>query len=148
MTALLLANAVSTLFMTGLIWFVQIVHYPLFAAVGNEAFPAYSRSHQALTTFVVGPPMLLEALTAVLLVTTRPTGVAPWLCWVGAGLVAVIWLSTAAVQIPAHARLAGGFDPAVADALVSTNWIRTVAWTLRAAVVCAMLWQALRAAKG
>jgi hypothetical protein len=148
MTPLLLANAVSTLFMTGLIWFVQIVHYPLFAAVGNEGFPAYSRSHQALTTFVVGPPMLIEAVSALLLVAVRPAGVAPWMCWAGVGLVAAIWLSTASLQIPAHARLAGGFDPAVADALVSSNWIRTAAWTLRAALVCLMLWQAARPANG
>ena len=148
MNALLLANAVSTIFMTGLIWFVQIVHYPLFAAVGSDAFPAYSRSHQALTTFVVGPPMLVEALTAAALVLGRPAGVAPWLAWAGLALVGVIWISTVSLQIPAHAALSSGFKPAVADALVSTNWIRTVAWTLRAALVCAMAWQAANAARG
>lgn len=33
---ILLANVVSTLFMVGLIWMVQIVHYPLFDDVGQE----------------------------------------------------------------------------------------------------------------
>ena len=32
---LLLLHAGATFFMCGLIWFVQIVHYPLFAQVGS-----------------------------------------------------------------------------------------------------------------
>jgi uncharacterized membrane protein len=140
---LLLANAAATLFMTGLIWFVQIVHYPLFAAVGSAEFPAYSRAHQSLTTFVVGPPMLVEAVTAAILVFARPAGVPAWLPWLGVGLVGVIWLSTALLQIPAHGRLSAGFSAEAGALLVSTNWIRTVAWTLRGAVVVAMLAYAL-----
>jgi len=133
----LLANLASTLFMTGLIWFVQVVHYPLFAWVGAAEFPAYSREHQHWTTFVVGPPMLLEALTAALLVAARPSGVPAWAAWAGLALVGVIWLSTAALQVPAHGRLISGFDAGIAAALVSTNWIRTAAWTARAAL---LLW--------
>ena len=148
MSAALIANVASTLFMTGLIWFVQIVHYPLFAAVGADAFAAYSRSHQSLTTFVVGPPMLVEALTAALLVIARPPGVSGWIPWAGLALVAAIWLSTATLQVPAHARLAAGFDPAVGASLVATNWIRTVAWSLRALLVCTMAWQAAVASRG
>lgn len=145
MTLVLLANVSATLFMTGLIWFVQIVHYPLFAAVGADAFRAYARSHQAWTTLVVGPPMLVEAATAVLLVAMRPPEIPAALAWTGVALVGVIWLSTALLQVPAHAKLAGGFDSATAAALVSTNWIRTIAWTARAAVALMMLSHALRA---
>jgi hypothetical protein len=145
MTWLLIANAASTFSMAGLIWFVQVVHYPLFAAVGNSEFPAYSRLHQSLTTFVVGPPMLVEALTAGMLVVARPAGVSAWLAWTGFALVIVIWASTALLQIPAHGRLASGFDASTAATLVSGNWIRTVAWSARAAIVAAMLWQVLSA---
>ena len=44
MTALL-ANAAATLFMTGLIWFVQVVHYPLFAFVSGPGAAAYAARH-------------------------------------------------------------------------------------------------------
>ena len=147
MSAALIANLASTLFMTGLIWFVQIVHYPLFAAVGSDVFAAYSRSHQVLTTFVVGPPMLVEALTAGILVIARPAGIPAWMPWAGLVLVAILWLSTATLQVPAHARLSSGFDPAVGASLVATNWIRTIGWSLRAILVCAMAWQAAGAAR-
>lgn len=142
--ALLLANVFSTIFMTGLIWFVQVVHYPLFARVGPAEFPAYSRAHQTWTTLVVGPPMLVEALTAALLVVVRPVGVSAALTWAGLVLVGVIWLSTAALQVPSHAKLVQGFDPTIGSFLVQTNWIRTVAWTARTAIVLAMLAQVMQ----
>ena len=33
---ILLSNVAATLYMVGLIWCIQIVHYPLFAQVGKE----------------------------------------------------------------------------------------------------------------
>jgi len=86
------------------------------------------------------------AATAILLLVQRPQGVSPSLAWIGVGLVAVIWASTAFLQVPAHARLSGGFDAETASTLVSTNWIRTVAWTARGCVALLMLDHALRTA--
>ena len=67
MQLVFLAHVAATLFMVGLIWFVQIVHYPLFGSVGRGGFAGYSQAHSRLTGFVVGPPMLVEAGTAVAL---------------------------------------------------------------------------------
>ena len=47
--------------MVGIIWLVQIVHYPLFSRVGAAGFAIYSGAHSRLTGLVVGPPMLVEA---------------------------------------------------------------------------------------
>lgn len=136
-------HAAATLFMVGLIWFVQIVHYPMFEEVarlgGAEAFSKYEARHTALTTLVVGPPMLLELICAGLLVLQRPAGVPGWCVWGGAILLAVIWLSTALLQVPRHGDLALGFDASAHRALVSTNWIRTVAWSLRGVLSVWML---------
>jgi hypothetical protein len=128
--AVVLAHAAATLSMAGLIWFVQVVHYPLLAAVGPERFPEYTRRHADRTRWVVAPPMLVEGVTAVWLVA-RPAAVPGWAAWLGLGLAAVNWVSTAAVQIPCHTRLARGFDRAVHRRLVRTNWVRTAAWTAR-----------------
>lgn len=147
MQAALVVQILATGFMTGLIWFVQVVHYPLFAAVGAEVFPAYSARHQALTTLVVGPAMLVEAVVAALLVFARPAAIPPALAWAGLALVAVIWLSTALLQVPAHARLSEGLDPDTVHRLVATNWIRTIAWSARAAIAAWMLMLALGVAQ-
>ncbi len=60
MKYVLLAHLAATLFMAGVIWFVQVVHYPLFSRIGSEKFSLYSNAHSRLTTCVVGPPMLVE----------------------------------------------------------------------------------------
>jgi len=140
---LLLANAAATLFMVGVIWFVQIVHYPLFASVGRPGFAAYSGSHTRLTGLVVGPPMLVEAATAVALVVWTPSGISVFLLWTGLILVVGIWLSTIFLQAPRHTALGGGFDPTAHRFLVTSNWLRTVLWTLRGLVVLGILYEAI-----
>jgi sterol desaturase/sphingolipid hydroxylase (fatty acid hydroxylase superfamily) len=72
-TGIFVANLAATWFMVGLIWFVQVVHYPLFAAVpAGEPFAAYHRQHVRRTTWVVAPVMLVELVTAVALLLARP----------------------------------------------------------------------------
>ena len=127
----LLAQFASTWSMIGIIWFVQIVHYPLFAGVGGPQYRRYMAGHTRLTGWVVGPPMLLEAATSVLLVFQAPPGVEARAAWLGAILLGLIWASTWLLQVPRHGQLAGEFHPRVHAALVSTNWVRTIAWSLR-----------------
>lgn len=137
---LFLAHLGSSLYMLGLIWFVQVVHYPLFDSVGNREFPSYEQRHTALTTWVVAPPMLIEGATAVLLIWLRPTSIAQWSVWTGLGLLGVCWLSTAFIQIPCHEVLSKVFEPVVHQRLVSTNWLRTAAWSLHGGLVLWMAW--------
>ena len=132
---LLIAQAAATLYMTGLIWFVQVVHYPLLARVGDDAFPRYEQEHTRLTSWVVGPPMLIEMATALLLILQLPSAVSAWQAWTGLGLVGAIWVSTATLQVPQHRRLSLGFEPSAHRKLVVTNWIRAAGWSLRSALV-------------
>lgn len=135
----LLIHAAATWFMAGLIWFVQVVHYPLFGAVGRDGFAAYERRHQRRTAWVVGPVMLMELVTGVMLVVDRPDHVSGWAVWAGLGLLGLIWLSTAALQVPRHRQLETGYDAGAHRALVATNWFRTIAWTARGVLVGVML---------
>lgn len=127
-------HLVATTFMAGVIVFVQIVHYPLMSSVGIEGFVTYERGHTVRTGWVVGPPMVLEAATSLLLVLSPEHAGARPLAGIGIALLAVIWLGTALVQAPAHARLTKGFDPTVHRRLVKTNWVRTTAWLARVPV--------------
>jgi len=137
--SILLANVFATLFMVGLIWMVQVVHYPLFDDVGQQNYVSYQQRHQTNITYVVGPMMLIELVTAVGLAMYPVEGVGKPLVYVGIALVLVIWLSTAFIQVPCHSKLVNGFDPAAYRWLVNSNWIRTFAWTGRGAVVTLML---------
>lgn len=137
--AVLLIHAAATLLMVGLIWFVQIVHYPLFAQVGRDEFEKYEQHHQRLTTWVVAPPMLLELLTAVLLVWGDFPALGSAVRWTGLTLVVLIWLTTVFVQIPQHKALAAAWDEKVQRRLVAGNWIRTIAWSIRSLLVLWMI---------
>ena len=125
--------------MTGLIWFVQIVHYPLFGQVGKSGFAVYEASHSSLTTKVVMPLMLIELLTALLLVGQRPAGAPAIWPLAGVALVGVIWLTTFFLSVPQHSILSRGFDEQAHRMLVLTNWIRTVAWSARSLIVLFLL---------
>jgi hypothetical protein len=137
--SLLIVHAAATWFMTGLIWFVQIVHYPLFAKVGALAFKEYEHDHQRKTTWVVAPVMLIEAAAASMLVMPVVGMADVMLAWLGLALLAVVWLSTFLVQVPLHAALERAPSRETMDRLVLTNWVRTVAWTARAVVAGLML---------
>lgn len=139
---LLVANAAATWFMTGLIWLIQIVHYPLFSFADRANYPAFAEAHSRLITPIVGPVMLVELVTSLWLVAERPVSLPARWALAGAALVAVIWLSTAMAQVPLHAQLGAGYDARVHAALVNTNWVRTAAWSLRAML---MGWVLLRA---
>ncbi|MGB7325881.1 MAG: hypothetical protein WBD31_13485 [Rubripirellula sp.] len=137
--AILLLQVASTLAMVGLIWFVQIVHYPLFSRVGQSELERYETDHQRLTTWVVMPLMLTEIVTAMLLIWYRPLGVDSAAIGLGIGLVVAIWLITFTVQVPQHAMLTASFDAETHRRLVAGNWLRTVLWTVRGALVLWMV---------
>ncbi|MDY7108736.1 MAG: hypothetical protein SYC29_08870 [Planctomycetota bacterium] len=142
---ILVVHAAATLMMTGLIWFVQIVHYPLFAIVGADESVRYGERHTRQTTWVVAPLMCLEAIGAVLIAVAPFVDAPRGPAWIGVALVAVIWLSTALLQVPCHRRLSLGFEITTIRRLVLTNWVRTAAWTVRSIIA---LWLLVAAHSG
>lgn len=135
-----LLHAGATLFLVGLIWTIQIVHYPLFERVGAGDYAAYQTSHMSRITYVVAPVMLAELATAIYFAFAAYDGVNPNYFRFGLALVLIIWASTVFVQSPIHGRLAKAFDNDLANRLVLTNWIRTIVWTLRGALVLWMIY--------
>ena len=127
----------STLYMVGLIWFVQLVHYPLMSSVGEGSYREYQQRHMRWTGVAVGPAMLLEALTSVALLWAKPPAVPLWVVWLGVALLGVVWGSTALLQVPSHQRLLEGFEAKAHRHLVYTNVLRTLAWSARGVLLLA-----------
>lgn len=137
----LLAQLGSTLPLVGLIWLIQLVHYPLFARVGADTFTDYHAAHSRLITLIVAPLMLVELIAA--FASTQANESAP-LLWVGLALAIAIWLVTIFISVPQHNLLSQGFNASSHAILVSTNWLRTLAWTARGAIVLWLTARALR----
>ena len=142
MTRILFAlQILSTFALFGLIWFVQIVHYPLHALVGTPEFARYEAEHADRTGYVAGALMLLELATAAAMLLSRfrsPTIPAAQAS-LGFALVALLWLCTFSVQVPLHDRLHREHNRTAIGQLIRTNWIRTALWTLRAALIFSWL---------
>jgi len=134
LTRLLLLNFTLATYLTGVIWMVQLVTYPALALVGKPEFARYHAAHTQGMGWVVGAPMVLElALAAWLAWAAYPTwGAGPALGQLA--LVLVVWAVTFFIAVPFHNRLAiKGYDYVALDGLTRTNWLRTLAWTARAA---------------
>ena len=121
--------------MTGIIWFVQVVHYPLFNLVSDRQWTEFHRAHSFRITWIVAPLMLLELIAAIYFFFL-PAGI------MSRGekdiaflLVVLIWASTFGLQVPQHNRLAKVFLPDAHRRLVTTNWVRTIAWSARSVIV-------------
>ena len=140
----LVLNLVASCVMVGVIWFVQLVHYPLLALIGSDRAPTVAVEHQRRTAWVVGPPMAVEGITTLVLLFARPDGVDAWLAWAGASLLALVLASTVLLSVPLHERMANTPDETIGRRLVATNWPRTIGWSARALVAAVMLAQAIQ----
>ena len=137
--SLFLIQILATAMMTGIIWFVQVAHYPLFEKIPKEGFVAYEICNTTRTGWVVAPIMLVELGSAFLLmVLGSRLGYNP-LHLIALGCLLLIWLSTFFIQVPLHGILRHRADISTMEQLVSGNWIRTVLWSLRLLILSVMI---------
>ena len=132
-------HAFATLYMCGLIWFVQVVHYPLHGLVGVAEFRSYQAAHVRRTTWVVVGPMVIELLSAILLIVAQPEDTLGPLPILGFLILIKAWVATMLLSVPAHRKLEQGFSQSAHLRLVRSNWIRTLAWTVRAPMALMIL---------
>jgi len=125
--SLIEANRLISFGLVVLIWLVQLVVYPAFAEIAADGFRSWHARYTRAITWVVAPLMLAQLVLAALLVVGR-TNVATVAYAV---LVVSTWLLTAFVSVPIHNALgASGHDAGRVRRLISTNWLRTVAWSV------------------
>jgi hypothetical protein len=137
--AIAVLHAACTWFMVGLIWVIQRVHYPSMHYIEPDRFAPFEKYHCDAIGSIVAPCMLLEAISSAAL-AMHCNGPWQWAVLIaGWGLLAILWGSTFWIQVPLHARLQLGKNPDTIDRLVRTNWIRTVAWSIRGALAVWML---------
>ena len=115
-----------------LIWLVQVIIYPGFQQIPSKIFISYHRWYAIRISAVVIPLMLCEMIIAIAWFGLDNYS---FFSLISVFLVVVIWLSTFLLQVPMHKCLQAGKDDACIRRLVNTNWVRTIAWSLKAIVV-------------
>ncbi len=137
----LFVNVLVTVMMTGIVYFVHFVHYPLFYAVPAEHMPEYSERNSLLTSFVVVPLMLVETVTTVWLANDPVFPNLNLYFNLGMVLVAILWASTLFLQMPCHRKLSQRYDAKVIAFLIRSNWIRIIAWSVRSILMLFLIFQ-------
>jgi hypothetical protein len=132
---LLLAHMGLCFFMTGLIWTIQVVHYPTFRYVDSIKFTDFSLFHGKSITPITALPMILEFVTGALLLFYFRSA----LTALNFAFIILIWMSTFFLSVPIHNQLAVARDEALIEKLILTNWPRTILWTLRSGLLLWMM---------
>ena len=125
---LLTLQLISCAFMTGLIWTIQLIHYPTFSYVAEDHFKKFHVFHTRKITYIVLPIMFLELVTAVALAAQFSE---LKLIWVNIFTLLVIWAMTFFISVPLHNSLSESMNTNVINKLVLTNWPRTLLWSIR-----------------
>ncbi|MEO0661525.1 MAG: hypothetical protein AAFZ87_08310 [Planctomycetota bacterium] len=135
----LVAHAAVTWALVGLIWTIHVVHYPMFAHVG-DAFERVHERHMRAITPVVGPLMLAELATAAWLWAAPPAGTTRTTWAIGLGLVGVVWALTGLFAKPDDSSFeCAGFDASAHRLLMRADLLRTLVWTARGVLVAWVL---------
>jgi hypothetical protein len=137
---LLLLHFFVTSALTGLIWTIQVVHYPLFSYVATDRFVRFEQTHSFRISTLVGPLMGTELVCALIIAWKRSAEFPTVLAWGSLALLMLIHLCTVIFSVRAHTVLGRGFDSTAHRMLVRTNWIRTVGWSVRSVLAAYMLW--------
>ena len=120
-------NFISTSFMVGVIWVIQLLHYPSFHFIGNQKYIEFQYFHMQRISFIVIPAMLIELASAILLTYFFRSSLTIILL----ALVLGIWAITFIFFTNMHQKLTNGYDHNIVDRLVQINWSRTALWSLR-----------------
>ena len=134
--SILALHLAATLIMTGVIWVIQLVHYPSFLYIEKSKFSYFEIFHSKQISKVVIPLMLLELLTAALLIYIKTHSnklmVANFL------LLTATWLVTFFFSARYHKKLVDGFSEAYILKLIKTNWLRTILWSIRSSILLSL----------
>lgn len=127
------SHYIVSFILLGLIWTIQLVHYPSFVYVSSERFIDFEKMHTFKISLVVMPLMIIELITALSMLYLNSMNV-PSMAYTA--IIVFIWLSTFTFSVPCHKKLYLGKDIKIIKKLISTNWIRTILWSIKASLLC------------
>lgn len=113
--------------MVVVLWLVQLVIYPSFLRIDSNRLVKWHQAYTFRVSFVIMPLMLAQLAIAVAAVFSAAVS---WLDGLVLALVLLCWALTFFVSVPLHRRIdAGDLSESTRQALVRTNWPRTLIWT-------------------
>jgi hypothetical protein len=141
---LFIAFAFLAIYNAGCMTTLQIQHYGIYPAVGKEHFAEYMRANNRAAALPTIVPAMLLLVASLALTLQRPAFVRPYEAAAALVLNLVAFASTFQWQRPIQGRMAeSGYSETLTRQLIATNWIRTAAYWLTAAVSVGVLMRRL-----
>ena len=139
MSFIFLFNLVLSFIALGLIWTIQLVHYPSMKYIPKDRFPEYHNFHSIRISILAIPLMFAELFTSIILLYQNLNNAIQTIFIVNLILVLMIWLSTFLIQVPLHNVLSKEKNTEKLSKLIFSNWIRTILWTARSILMILFL---------
>ena len=126
-------HLISTSMMVAIIWIVQILHYPTFLFIDKERYTEFQQFHMNKISYIIVPLMLVELISGLSILFTVEN--IQFSFYVSLSLLILIWLITGLFFTKFHSELSKKFSHNTILRLIRLNWIRTVFWTIRLALL-------------
>ena len=136
---LLFLHGCVTFFLTGLIWVVQLVHYPMFRFLDPKTQSNALKFHQQKISIIVVPLMLFELLSGVYLAYVQWSSLASF-HRINMVLLMVIWVHTFGLMVPFHQKISVQLNYELLQKTLTHHWVRTLAWTIKSVLWGGVLW--------
>ena len=123
-----MTHIISTSIMVGVIWVIQLVHYPSFKYVNESDYIIFQKYHMSNISYIVFPVMFTELITALIILFFGEKSlffVLSLIC------LFLIWVITGVLFTKYHSILKEGKDLMIIEKMIKANWIRALLWTMR-----------------
>jgi hypothetical protein len=122
----------------------SFVNYSSWHLIGADEFLAYHHFIGPRVLALLVAPALLGTVFTVLMLWQRPAAIPLWAVWAAIGAQAIVWVSTATIQVPIQLQLSahGQSLPLIERLIVTNFWLRRIPYAVCAGL---FLWMAGRA---
>jgi len=130
-TIFLLFNLTSTLLIAGVLWFVQLVHYPLFNEIPAKNMVNYGYYHIQKISGIINLLFIVDFTTIVFLLLLVNSDLSATLMIINIAIFGFIVILTRITFLPIHQKLSKNPNSFLISKLINLNWIRTLVWSLK-----------------
>jgi hypothetical protein len=141
----LILQAACSIGLAGVAWYRLLVHLPLLRRVDRRRLPRYVLPMETLEQFVIGPILLVETLSSLMLLLAIPVTIPQFYPAAGLALLVLIWVLSIAVARKSLHVLSRGFSAMAMRRVLCAAWVQSVAWTFRAVLILFIMLMAMRA---
>lgn len=135
-TYLLLASLSLSLYLLGVHWTFQLVHFPLLTRVGVNEFQDYQTSHQKRVLWTARIPRMIALALAIILILLDPWGISSIELYLYTGTLLLATLISMAFIRPLQGMLSQqGYSKKMIQTMTRLYWSRTILSTAGAIIL-------------